>query len=722
MTSSVPRPAVDQENPWPGLSAFDEAAQLFFNGRREESVALRRLVTQAPLTLLFAASGLGKTSLVQAGLFPLIRKDTLPVYVRLDPRDTESPLMDQVKAALQTEIRTRKVDAGEFSARETLWEYLHRTGLEFWSEENQLLTPLFVFDQFEEVFTLGAGNATAVAQFRTDLADLIENRMPAGLAARVQEHESASAGLSLDNQRYKILLSFREDFLPAMEGWKRDIPSLIRNRLRLLPMSGEQAFEAVNKTAPNLAPEPIARRIVSFAAAAGETARESAAELEVAPALLSLVCQGLNERRKEQGKACFDEELLTGTGQAIVADFYWDAVAELAEHVHRFVEEQLITERGFRKPCDVDDARTVHGVTDKDLALLVDRRVLRIEPARGTERIELTHDLLTGVVREHRKRRRDRMRLRRRRILAAAVIAIVLMSGGLAAFLWVQARNDKQAAELLSVLAAEDPLVRALVVAELGNSSSAKAAIDSFRQVATAAIPLAVLGDRETQGTDAALLGAWFDDGGDKLETISRSGALQQWRTDGQGLSLPRSAGESSERHFNVSASSTSADLKWIAIGFENGTLLISRIDGTERRTLVASEGSKITALAFSPDASLILVGYANELQIWNRNGAKVKDLRNKKKDFRVPYSVFNFLRMANGHSAPYRIKRQPSGTRRRVRCSQSCHGPAPTSIAPRSVGTANLLFALMRTVRPGFGAVATSPLRCLSWRTGRKV
>src|SRR5262245_18018378 len=125
-----PRLAIDEQNPWPGLSAFDEAAQLFFNGRREESAALRRLVMQAPLTVLFGASGLGKTSLVQAGLFPLVRKDTLPVYVRLDPRESQAPLIDQAKAALQAEIARRRVDAPKSRGAESLWEYLHHAGLE----------------------------------------------------------------------------------------------------------------------------------------------------------------------------------------------------------------------------------------------------------------------------------------------------------------------------------------------------------------------------------------------------------------------------------------------------------------------------------------------------------------------------------------------------------------------------------------------------------------
>ena len=377
--TAVAQVVIDEQNPWPGLGSFDEAAQRFFNGRRNESAELRRLVLQAPLTVLFGASGLGKTSLVQAGLFPLLRKGhLLPVYVRLDVRDPNAPLIDQVKFALQAQIHARRIDAPAFNGDESLWQYLHRAGLEMWSEQNQLVTPLFVFDQFEEVFTLGAEKPDAIAQLRIDLADLIENRMPAALAGIIQEEEAAGAGVSLDNQRYKVLLSFREDFLPAVEGWKRELPSILRNRLRLLPMSGEQAFEAVHHTAPHLVAEPQAKRIVSFVAAAQEEetvgaqgSGERVKELDVEPALLSLVCHGLNEKRKAQRKAAFDEALLSGSGQSIISDYYRQAVGDLPERVQRFIEKELITERGFRKPCDVDDAHSVHRVTDHEMRLLV---------------------------------------------------------------------------------------------------------------------------------------------------------------------------------------------------------------------------------------------------------------------------------------------------------------------------------------------------------------
>ncbi len=433
--TTVAEIAIDEQNPWPGLGSFDEGAARYFNGRQTESAELRRLLLDTPLTVLFGASGLGKTSLVQAGLFPLLRKQHyLPVYVRLDLSERTAPLIEQVKFALQAQIHAKGVDASAMREGESLWVYLHRSELELWSKHNQLLTPVFVFDQFEEVFTLGAEDPAAIARLRIDLADLVENRLPASLA----ENIDSAHDLSLDSQRYKVVLSFREDFLPAVEGWRREMPSILHSRLRLLPMSAEQAFKAVYNTAPHLVDAELARKIVNFVAAARQDGRASetvdtTAE-SVEPAPLSLVCRGLNEKRKAQGKSAIDLALLAGSGEAIISDYYAKSVDGLPERVQRFIENELITERGFRKPCDIDDARTVHGVTDQELRLLVDRRVLRIESQRGTERVELTHDLLTWVVREHRDLQRERARIRRqrRRYRNIAVIAVIVAAVGVA--------------------------------------------------------------------------------------------------------------------------------------------------------------------------------------------------------------------------------------------------------------------------------------------------
>jgi hypothetical protein len=84
---------LDGENPWPGLESFEEEACAFFFGRDREAASLLDHVRDAPVTVLYGRSGLGKTSLLRAGLFPLLREQNfLPVYVRLELRPGAAPL------------------------------------------------------------------------------------------------------------------------------------------------------------------------------------------------------------------------------------------------------------------------------------------------------------------------------------------------------------------------------------------------------------------------------------------------------------------------------------------------------------------------------------------------------------------------------------------------------------------------------------------------------
>ena len=62
----------DSQHPWIGLASFTEGDREFFAGRGEEIDELFRLVRREVLTLLYGVSGLGKTSLLQAGLFPAL--------------------------------------------------------------------------------------------------------------------------------------------------------------------------------------------------------------------------------------------------------------------------------------------------------------------------------------------------------------------------------------------------------------------------------------------------------------------------------------------------------------------------------------------------------------------------------------------------------------------------------------------------------------------------
>ena len=448
-TIASPRTA-DAQNPWPGLDSFDENAADFFKGRDDERTELLRLISQSPLTVLFGKSGLGKTSILKAGLFPRLReRDIFPVYVRLAVLEREGRLVDQLTAALVKEVSTHKIQLEPDGLAGPLWERLHHRDFVLWSPQNRPLTPLFVLDQFEEVFTLGAANADAIERLRVDLADLVENRIPAALVERLESTAEPDAAIDVARQRYKVLLAFREDFLPDIEAWRSRIPSLTRNRFRLRAMSAAQGFAAVYETGrtAKLVDDPTAREIVRFVGKiqsddrnASTTTRSQSSEAdadtdvltryEIEPALLSLVCAELNKRRQTANppRAAIDAELLRGAGGSIIADFYRRHVQTVPLKTRQFIEEELLTEGGYRSSFPVDEALRQGSLTTEVLRQLVNGRLLRIEQQLGVSRVELTHDRLTDVVALERDARRatERTAGRRRRLMTYGISAGVL--------------------------------------------------------------------------------------------------------------------------------------------------------------------------------------------------------------------------------------------------------------------------------------------------------
>ena len=96
-SSSLPAGVgLSDENPWPGLLPFGEEDWKYFHGRGFESEMLVRRVERERLTILFAPAGLGKSSILQAGLFPRLRRENVfPVYIRLDYSSSKPDLIAQ---------------------------------------------------------------------------------------------------------------------------------------------------------------------------------------------------------------------------------------------------------------------------------------------------------------------------------------------------------------------------------------------------------------------------------------------------------------------------------------------------------------------------------------------------------------------------------------------------------------------------------------------------
>jgi tetratricopeptide (TPR) repeat protein len=397
------------QNPWPGLRAFTESDRDFFFGRKRETAELLELVEHSAAVVLYGQSGLGKTSLLQAGIFPELKKsDFLPVRVRFDHGEGAASLADQVKGELSAALDAVKSTAPKPSKNETLWEYFHRRDVDFWGPRNRLLTPVIVLDQFEEVFTLGQRDeesSARVRQFAAELEAVLEHRVPESVRKRLNANPDASSAYDLERRSVIFLISLREDFLPELDPWRARIPSLLARRFRLERMTGAQALEVVQCGGQDLLDSDAARAIVDFVSKSRHDKSARAMEQrDVEPALLSVVCDELNRRRIERGKAKITLDLLSDEREEIIKDFYERSFDGVSPRVRDWVEDRLLTASGYRNRAALEDAIKA-GLPEADFNTLVNRRILHREEREGVVWVELTHDLLTDPALESRSER-----------------------------------------------------------------------------------------------------------------------------------------------------------------------------------------------------------------------------------------------------------------------------------------------------------------------------
>jgi len=294
---------LDPELPWPGLDPFPESGSRIFHGRDREIDRLERLVRDEPLILLCGESGLGKTSLLQAGLFPQLRAvDLLPVLVRLDFSLTARPLTELVRDRIAEELDRAQVDGPRPVDGERLWEYSHRPDGWLWSERQTPLLPVIVLDQFEELFTLGGGlSAAHASDFVDELAEVVLDRVPARDLERLDDFDRARASI-------KVVLSFREEFLAHVEELLPEFGPMLKARLRLTAFDRSVAERAVFGTGGRLVGPDVAARIVTVVSGGRDTVESS---------LLSVFCRELNERRRMAPDAVISVALVDSAGVGV---------------------------------------------------------------------------------------------------------------------------------------------------------------------------------------------------------------------------------------------------------------------------------------------------------------------------------------------------------------------------------------------------------------------
>lgn len=420
-----------ENSPWLGLASYESSDSYRFFGRDREIESISASIEDNYFTVFYGKSGTGKSSLIRAGLFPLLKKHNfIPVTGKLDHSSKvsyEMQIISFVKNALSDSgcEEERLENLGEFpDDSSSLWAYLH--GTTFWNQENYKVIPVLFIDQFEEIFTIGK-DKNSIKKFFTSISELTRSTPPEYIENWLDEREIR---LNFDEKPpFRLVFSLREDFLARFEDYSRNIPALRRSRVGLLPMNGMQALEVIMKPSEELVTEEVARAILSKVT--GEPISKVhegyLEDLQVETCILSLFCRELYLKAVEQNKDMIDAELLEQFGENIIEDFYKRAMSSISRRSARYLEEHLLTANGFRNTVALEDI-IPDEVSLEEINKLSDIRLIRIVNTNNVPRAEFTHDVLCKAVSEKRQRhgtRRQRRKTWFKAIVTALEVAIV---------------------------------------------------------------------------------------------------------------------------------------------------------------------------------------------------------------------------------------------------------------------------------------------------------
>lgn len=408
-----------------GPRPFTERERDRFFGRDEDIEALARTIRLNRLTVLTGKSGMGKSSLLQAGVVPALAEEKFrTLFIRFGAWQPGqiSPLqrvIDQLSAL--PESRNAILDAVSAKAKPSFWQLCKAIA----SRSTRLL---LVFDQFEELFLYPADQVKA---FGEAFAHGVLGEIPESFNEHFRElrrHKKLSpediAFIQAEIPLH-IVFSIRSDRMDKLQYLVDYVPTILRNCYNLGPLSEFGARAAIIKTARaegdflspafRYAPEALDRII-------GELTRpdERGQLREIQSFLLQIICQYAEERIVIGKKVALVQADDLGDIASIIGAFYEFQINKISAdatqqtYARDFVEDGLIFE-GVRMILNEEIILKKFLLTNATLTALENTHLIRGENADGGRRTyELSHDALVAPIariREVRTIAAERLRL-----------------------------------------------------------------------------------------------------------------------------------------------------------------------------------------------------------------------------------------------------------------------------------------------------------------------
>ena len=386
-------------NGWNMLDSYREGQVIY--GRDQEISQISECIIDNIQTFLYGKSGIGKTSLLQAGIFPKLRKSRFfPVIIRLAFYENEA-LIDVVKRLVEEEaVKEEKeiekpsltfstIDGSDVSESH-LYEYFAK--MSFSDDEGIPYIPVLVFDQFEETINNEDNWQRTVDFLRDNLYDLMDNSI-------------VPRGASLDYTNYRIIFSMREDYLYCLEDIvdQYSLWELRYNRFRVRALDDEKAKMVIRETCGANGLESGKEDQIIDTIIRIVKANSGSRFKEINTALLSLVCSLLSENA-ETGCIYYNDLRKINS---YISSYYDDICNKMKKSSTRYLESHLLTGDGRRSSIDENDALVSGKVSLEELNYLVDKKLLRrIRTDSTSTRYEYIHDLFAKMV--HKRRSEDK--------------------------------------------------------------------------------------------------------------------------------------------------------------------------------------------------------------------------------------------------------------------------------------------------------------------------
>lgn len=418
--------------PFPGIKPFSYAYRHVFFARQDEIRALMRLVVLYRGVLVYGASQRGKSSLLNAGFIPeAIRNGYQPERIRVQPRRGAECVVDRIVVSTSGGVDQYMPSIFDaHGATDVIVLSLHDMiarvrevatlpgeppaaiavtadqGAGELPERPATVKPLLIFDQFEEWIT-----AFEDAQVKADHdAAVIQSEILREITSLINDHQV----------RAKVVLTFREDYLPRLDPFFDHCPTLSDHYLRLAPLPPRRLYKLIR--GPFM--KYPGRYPTEIAPALARTIQRQFVENDpedVSLTEMQIVCRSLVEN--PELAALLGPE---GTGvRGILQQYFRSRLGLLAEDRREpavALLSCLVSSAGTRKTVDREHLITVASAGSTEpralfLSALDDlereARLVRRERRRDLDYFEISSEFLVDWIKEQAAARLHREEQRR---------------------------------------------------------------------------------------------------------------------------------------------------------------------------------------------------------------------------------------------------------------------------------------------------------------------